>query len=100
MSPWDEFVHSDDHAAVKEARQKRALQVRAEYLIEMREKAGSTQVEVGFPATCLGYRERCGRRLAIAHAGDRGADAVPDLVFLTLGDLDEFVLEVAALGGN
>lgn len=46
MSSWDEFVHPDDHAAVEEARQKRALQVRAEYLIEMREKAGLTQVEV------------------------------------------------------
>ena len=53
MSSWDEFVHPDDYAAVEEARQKRALQVRAEYLIEMREKAGLTQVEVaeamGFP---------------------------------------------------
>jgi hypothetical protein len=39
MSSWDEFVHPGDHAAVKEARQKRALQVRAEYLIELREKA-------------------------------------------------------------
>ena len=62
-SSWDEFVHPDDHATVEEARQRRALQVRAEYLIEMREKAGMTQVEVaeamGFPATCLCYRERC-----------------------------------------
>lgn len=53
MSSWDEFVHPYDHAAVEEARQRRALQVRAEYLIEMREKAGLTQVEVaeamGFP---------------------------------------------------
>jgi hypothetical protein len=57
LSSWDEFVHPDEHAAVEEARQKRALRVRAEYLIEMREKAGLTQVEVaeatGFPATCL-----------------------------------------------
>jgi DNA-binding XRE family transcriptional regulator len=47
MSSWDEFVHPDDHAAVEEeVRQKRALQVRAEQLIEMREKAGVTQAEV------------------------------------------------------
>ena len=39
MSSWDEFVHPDDRAAVEEAPQKRALRVRAEYLIEMREKA-------------------------------------------------------------
>jgi hypothetical protein len=38
MSSWDEFVHPDDHSAVEEARRKRALQVGAEYLIEMREK--------------------------------------------------------------
>jgi DNA-binding XRE family transcriptional regulator len=42
----DEFVHPDDRAAVEEARQKRALQVRAEYLTEMRKKAGMTQAEV------------------------------------------------------
>jgi hypothetical protein len=57
MSSRDEFVHPDDYAAVEEARRKRALQVRAECPIEMREKAGLTQVEVagdmGFPATCL-----------------------------------------------
>jgi hypothetical protein len=40
MSSWDEFGHPDVCAAVEEARQKRALQVRAEYLIEMCEKAG------------------------------------------------------------
>jgi hypothetical protein len=40
MSSWDEFVHPDDRAAVEEAPQKRALRVRAEHLIEMREKAG------------------------------------------------------------
>jgi hypothetical protein len=40
MSSWDEFDRPDDRAAVEEARQKRALQVRAEYLIEMCEKAG------------------------------------------------------------
>ena len=32
----DEFVHPDDRPAVEEARQRRALQVRAEYLTEMR----------------------------------------------------------------
>jgi transcriptional regulator with XRE-family HTH domain len=32
--------------AVEEARQRRALQVRAEYLAEMRKKAGMTQAEV------------------------------------------------------
>ena len=42
----DEFVHSDDRTAVEEARQKRVLQVRAEYLTEMRKKAGMTQAEV------------------------------------------------------
>jgi DNA-binding XRE family transcriptional regulator len=42
----DEFVQPDDRAAVEEARQKRALQVRAEYLTEMRKKAGMTQAEV------------------------------------------------------
>jgi hypothetical protein len=36
----DEFVHPDDRSAVEEARQKRALQVRAEYLTEMRKKTG------------------------------------------------------------
>jgi hypothetical protein len=32
----DEFVHPDDRPALEEARQKRVLQVRAEYLTEMR----------------------------------------------------------------
>lgn len=41
-----EIVHPDDRAAVQEARDKRALQVRAEYLAEMRKKAGLTQAEV------------------------------------------------------
>jgi 2-polyprenyl-6-methoxyphenol hydroxylase-like FAD-dependent oxidoreductase len=35
----DEFVHPGDRAAIRDARQKRALQVRAEYLTEMRKKA-------------------------------------------------------------
>ena len=38
--------------------------------------------------------------LAVARAGDGGPDAVHDLVCFALGDLDELVLEVAALGGN
>ena len=42
----DEFVHPDDRAAVEDARQRRTLQVRAEYLTEMRKKAGLTQAEV------------------------------------------------------
>jgi DNA-binding XRE family transcriptional regulator len=42
----DEFVHPGDRPALEEARQKRALQVRAEYLTEMRRKAGLTQAEV------------------------------------------------------
>jgi DNA-binding XRE family transcriptional regulator len=42
----EEFVHPDDRAAIEEARQKRALHVRAEYLTEMRKKAGLTQAEV------------------------------------------------------
>jgi hypothetical protein len=52
MSSWDEFDRPDDRAAVEEAPQKRALQVRAEYLIEMCEKAGLTQVEV---AEAMGF---------------------------------------------
>ena len=42
----DEFVHPDDRAAVEDARQERTLQVRAEYLTEMRKNAGLTQAEV------------------------------------------------------
>jgi DNA-binding XRE family transcriptional regulator len=42
----DEFVHPDDRVAVQEARDKRALKVRAEYLTEMRKNAGLTQAEV------------------------------------------------------
>ena len=42
----DEFVHPDDRAAVEEARQRRVLQVRAEYLTEIRKKAGMTQADV------------------------------------------------------
>jgi DNA-binding XRE family transcriptional regulator len=42
----EEFVHPDDRAAVEAARQRRVLEVRAEYLTEMRKKAGMTQAEV------------------------------------------------------
>jgi DNA-binding XRE family transcriptional regulator len=42
----EEFVHPDDRAAVQDAREKRALHVRAEYLAEMRKNAGLTQGEV------------------------------------------------------
>jgi len=42
----EEFVHPDDRAAVQDAREKRALHVRAEYLAEMRRNAGLTQGEV------------------------------------------------------
>ena len=42
----DEFVHPDDRPAVEEAHQKRVLAVRAEYLAEMRKRAGLTQAEV------------------------------------------------------
>jgi DNA-binding XRE family transcriptional regulator len=42
----EEFVHPDDRAAVEEARQKRTLQVRAEYLTEMRKRASLTQADV------------------------------------------------------
>ena len=55
MSSWDEFDRPDDRAAVEEAPQKRALWVRAEHLIETREKAGLTQVEV---AEATGSRQR------------------------------------------
>lgn len=42
----EEFVHPDDRQGLEDARQQRALQVRAEYLPEMRRKAGLTQAEV------------------------------------------------------
>jgi DNA-binding XRE family transcriptional regulator len=42
----EEFVHPEDRAAVQDAREKRALHVRAEYLAEMRKNAGLTQGEV------------------------------------------------------
>jgi DNA-binding XRE family transcriptional regulator len=42
----DEFVHPDDSPALEEAHQKRVLAVRAEYLTEIRKRAGLTQAEV------------------------------------------------------
>lgn len=42
----EEFVHPDDRAVVEDARERRALHVRAEYLAEMRRHAGLTQGEV------------------------------------------------------
>ena len=42
----DEFVHPDDRPAVEEAHQRRVLAVRAEYLTEIRKRAGLTQAEV------------------------------------------------------
>ena len=55
----DEFVHPDDRPAVEEARQKRALQVRAEYLTEMRKKTEMTETEV---AEVMGDRSSASRR--------------------------------------
>jgi DNA-binding XRE family transcriptional regulator len=42
----DEFVRPDDRPALEEAHHKRVLAVRAEYLTEMRKRAGLTQAEV------------------------------------------------------
>lgn len=63
----DEFVHPDDRPALEEARHKRVLQVRAEYLTEMRNKAGLTQALLGDAhglrdLVRLGHRERLRRR--------------------------------------
>ena len=77
----DEFVHPDDRPAVEEARQRRALQVRAEYLTEMRKKAGLTQAEV---AEAMGVSQQ---RVSAIESG-----AVAELG--TLGDY------IRALGGE
>ena len=77
----DEFVHPDDRPAVDEARQRRALQVRAEYLTEMRKKAGLTQAEV---AEAMGVSQQ---RVSAIESG-----AVAELA--TLGDY------IRALGGE
>ena len=44
MSSWTSS-YTDDRVVVEEARQRRMLQVRAEYLTEMRKEAGMTQAE-------------------------------------------------------
>jgi DNA-binding XRE family transcriptional regulator len=77
----DEFVHPDDRVAVHEARDKRALKVQAEYLTEMRKKAGLTQTEV---AEAMGISQQ--RVSAI----ENGAVAV----LATLADY------ISALGGE
>jgi DNA-binding XRE family transcriptional regulator len=77
----EEFVHPDDRAAVEDARQKRALRVRAEYLVEMRKKAGFTQAEV---AEAMGVSQQ---RVSAIESG-----AVAELA--TLGDY------IRALGGE
>jgi DNA-binding XRE family transcriptional regulator len=77
----DEFVHPDDRPAVEEARQRRALQVRAEYLTEMRKKVGLTQAEV---AEAMGVSQQ---RVSAIESG-----AVAELA--TLGDY------IRALGGE
>lgn len=77
----DEFVHPDDRPAVEDARQRRALQVRAEYLTEMRKKAGLTQAEV---AEAMGVSQQ---RISAIESG-----AAAELA--TLGDY------IRALGGN
>jgi DNA-binding XRE family transcriptional regulator len=77
----EEFVHPDDRAAVADARQQRALRVRADYLAEMRKKAGLTQAEV---AEAMGVSQQ---RVSAIESG-----AVAELA--TLADY------VRALGGE
>jgi DNA-binding XRE family transcriptional regulator len=77
----EEFVHPDDRAAVEDARQQRALRVRADYLAEMRKKAGLTQAEV---AEAMGVSQQ---RVSAIESG-----AVAELA--TLADY------VRALGGE
>jgi len=77
----DEFVHPDDRPAVEEARRRRAVQVRAEYLTEMRKKAGLTQAEV---AEAMGVSQQ---RVPVIESG-----AVAELA--ALGDC------IRALGGE
>jgi DNA-binding XRE family transcriptional regulator len=77
----EEFVHPDDREAVDDARQRRVLQVRAEYLAEMRKKAGLTQTEV---AEAMGVSQQ---RISAIESG-----AVAELA--TLGDY------IRALGGE
>ena len=66
---------------MEEARQRRALQVRAEYLTEMRKKAGLTQTEV---AEAMGVSQQ---RVSAIESGTVSE-------FATLGDY------IRALGGE
>jgi DNA-binding XRE family transcriptional regulator len=77
----EEFVHPDDRATVEEARQRRILKVRADYLTEMRKQAGMTQAEV---AEAMGVSQQ---RVSAIESG-----SVAELV--TLADY------VHALGGE
>jgi DNA-binding XRE family transcriptional regulator len=77
----EEFVHPDDRAELEDARQQRALKVRAEYLSEMRRKVGLTQAEV---AEAMGVSQQ---RVSAIESG-----AIAELA--TLGDY------VRALGGE
>jgi DNA-binding XRE family transcriptional regulator len=55
MSSWTSS-YTDDRVVVEEARQRRMLQVRAEYLTEMRKEAGMTQAEA---AEAMGVSQQC-----------------------------------------
>src|SRR5258707_551262 len=58
----DEFVHPDDLPAVQEARDMRALKVRAEYLTEMRKKAWLMQADAQRTRWSGKRSDRGGRR--------------------------------------
>lgn len=77
----DELVHPDDRPAVEQARQRRAVEVRSEYLTQMRKKAGLTQAEV---AAAMGVSQQ---RVSAIEGG-----SVAELS--TLGDY------IRALGGE
>jgi DNA-binding XRE family transcriptional regulator len=77
----DEFVHPDDRPAVEEAHRRRVLQVRSDYLAEMRKTAGLTQADV---ADAMGVSQQ---RVSAIESG-----AVAELA--TLGDY------IRALGGE
>jgi DNA-binding XRE family transcriptional regulator len=77
----DEFVHPDDRAYIEEVRERRALKVRPDSLIELRHAAGLTQVEV---AEAMGVSQQ---RVSAIESG-----AIAELA--TLGDY------VHALGGE
>jgi hypothetical protein len=69
----DEFVHPDDRPALEEAHQKRVLAVRAEYLTDIRKRAGLTQAEV---AEAMGVSRSlgCSRGDAPGPPGNRVRD--------------------------